>query len=122
MLTLWLTAGLLGAQPVAVPQSRGGSTYISVKRQKRKEEHEERAEIRAIIERAFEDPTPEAVEVIAAVKPFVAQGETLRFDWRGIERELDRIRDALDDYAMALEARARADAEDDDDITILLAA
>jgi hypothetical protein len=98
-----------------------GPEYISVKRDTRKEEHEERAEIRALLRKAFADDAPEAEALIESV-PVRAPptAKRLEVDWPSFEQEFAALEALLVAYGAHL--KAKADAEDDDETFILLAA
>ena len=111
----------VGGEVAPVLKGSYGSEYIAVKRDKRKEEHEEREEIRALLRKAFADDAPEAEALIEAV-PFRAPptAKRIEVDWPSFEQEFAALEALLMAYGAHL--KAKADAEDDDETFILLAA
>lgn len=122
MLHLWLLTGALGAKEEAPADGRfGGMIVLPNRRTKRaRPKEDDRRSLRRIIERAFENATtPEAVELVEAVKPAIIQKrpvEAIRIDWQALDSRIDEIRSLVRAYKQAKEE------EDDDEVVFLLAA
>lgn len=120
LLELALGEGPVQVQAVAPEQEqpRGGYEYIRQPRKKQRESHEEREEIRRLLQAALKDDAPEAEALIAVAEPFIStpKPNALKVDWVGMAARMDAVQAALERY----EARLRAEEEEDEDISLLL--
>src|SRR5687768_5598285 len=128
LFAFWM--GGAGYDQAATPEpevaTRGGYDYIPQKRSKRKERHEERDDIRALLAKALRDDAPEAEAVAEIAAPFVRGRPTvatLKIDWHGMSARMDALQSALAAYETHLrEEAARREQDDEDDLLMLLMA
>jgi hypothetical protein len=109
---------------VAVETTRGsyGSEYISQPRKKRREEHEERADVRALLRKALSDDAPEAVELLQTAQPIIKGSSDggLKIDWSGFAKRSASLQAALDAYEAHLADVQRREDEEDDELLFLM--